>query len=159
MDMDFVIICPLVQPDPPLSDFCSSGRGFAIASFRPRLAATPLRIASTSPPSGCAGDLHPQTVEHARRTKKTPGVRRRPGAFRRGKALWQLPKGQIDLNRNREGTGKPQDMLFSLSVPTHGHRLYTSPNSSKMQEKAIKTAVAFFARFYRLVVSACDCLS
>jgi hypothetical protein len=29
------------------------------ASFRPRLAATPLRFARTSPPSGCAGDLHP----------------------------------------------------------------------------------------------------
>jgi hypothetical protein len=32
------------------------------ASFRPRLAATPLRFASTSPPPGCAGDLHPQAV-------------------------------------------------------------------------------------------------
>src|SRR5512142_2601944 len=40
------------------------------ASFRPRLAATPLRFASTSPPSGCVGDLHPQTVEHARHTTK-----------------------------------------------------------------------------------------
>src|SRR3954470_1342015 len=38
------------------------------ASFRPRLAATPLRFARTSPPSGCAGDLHPQAVEHARHT-------------------------------------------------------------------------------------------
>jgi hypothetical protein len=40
------------------------------ASFRPRLAATPLRFARTSPPSGCAGDLHPQVVEHARHTTK-----------------------------------------------------------------------------------------
>jgi hypothetical protein len=38
------------------------------ASFRPRLAATPLRFARTSPPSGCAGDLHPQAVKHARHT-------------------------------------------------------------------------------------------
>src|SRR3954447_9528707 len=38
------------------------------ASFRRRLATTPLRFASTSPPSGCAGDLHPQAVEHARHT-------------------------------------------------------------------------------------------
>src|SRR3954463_8509266 len=38
------------------------------ASFRPRLAATPLRFANTSPPSGCVGDLHPQVVEHARHT-------------------------------------------------------------------------------------------
>ena len=40
------------------------------ASFRPRLAATPLRFARTSPPSGCAGDLHPQAVEHARHTTR-----------------------------------------------------------------------------------------
>ena len=38
------------------------------ASFRPRLAATTLRFARTSPPSGCAGDLHPSVVEHARHT-------------------------------------------------------------------------------------------
>jgi hypothetical protein len=29
---------------------------------------TPLRFASTSPPSGFAGDFHPQAVEHARHT-------------------------------------------------------------------------------------------
>src|SRR3954464_6102402 len=40
------------------------------ASFRPRLAATPLRFANTSPPSGCAGDLHPLAIEHARHTTK-----------------------------------------------------------------------------------------
>jgi hypothetical protein len=40
------------------------------ASFRPRLAATPLRFANTSPPSGCVGDLHPLAVEHARHTTK-----------------------------------------------------------------------------------------
>src|SRR3954447_10752788 len=38
------------------------------ASFRPRLAATPLRFANTSPPSGCVGDLHPHAGEHARHT-------------------------------------------------------------------------------------------
>src|SRR6478736_3104542 len=38
------------------------------ASFRPRLAATPLRFANTSPPSGCVGDLHPLAIEHARHT-------------------------------------------------------------------------------------------
>ncbi len=40
------------------------------ASFRPRLAATPLRFANTSPPSGCVGDLHPLAIEHARHTTK-----------------------------------------------------------------------------------------
>ena len=37
-------------------------------AFRPRLATKPGRIAITSPPSGCEGDLHPQAVNHARRT-------------------------------------------------------------------------------------------
>src|SRR4051794_35604250 len=49
------------------------------ASFRPRLAATPLRFARTSPPSGCAGDLHPQVVEHARHT--TDPLRGGPSPF------------------------------------------------------------------------------
>src|ERR1700738_2556541 len=40
------------------------------ASFRPRLATTPLRFANPSPPSGWIGDLHPQAVAHARRTPK-----------------------------------------------------------------------------------------
>ena len=47
------------------------------ASFRPRLAATPLRFTSTSPPSGCAGDFHPQAAKHARHTTKR--LRRRGG--------------------------------------------------------------------------------
>ena len=51
------------------------------ASFRPRLATTPLRFASASPPSGCAGDLHPRTAKHARHTPKplrgSPRIERR----------------------------------------------------------------------------------
>src|ERR1035437_3850038 len=38
------------------------------ASFRPSVAGTPLRFATTSPPSGCRGDFHPRAVEHARHT-------------------------------------------------------------------------------------------
>ncbi len=46
------------------------------ASFRPRLATTPLRFANPSPPSGWIRDLHPQTVEHARHTmRKRHGLR------------------------------------------------------------------------------------
>src|SRR5919205_2171526 len=40
------------------------------ASFRPRLAATPLRFANPSPPSGWVEDFHLQAVEHARHTQK-----------------------------------------------------------------------------------------
>src|ERR687885_1099771 len=47
------------------------------ASFRPRLAATPLRFANPSPPSGWVEDFHLQAVEHARHTKAQS--RRKPG--------------------------------------------------------------------------------
>jgi hypothetical protein len=45
------------------------------ASFRRSLAVPPLRFASASPPSGCTGDFHPQTVGHVRHT----GCATRPG--------------------------------------------------------------------------------
>ena len=38
------------------------------ASFRQSLTVLPLRFASASPPSGCTGDFHPQTVGHVRHT-------------------------------------------------------------------------------------------
>jgi len=43
------------------------------ASFRPRLATTPLRFSSPSPPPGWAGDFHPQAVEHVRHTQEAAG--------------------------------------------------------------------------------------
>ena len=61
---------PLARPDGPASYPVFVHRVVVLlhASFRRRLAETPLRFASTSPPSGCAGDFHPQAVEHARHT-------------------------------------------------------------------------------------------
>ena len=44
------------------------------ASFRPRLAATPLRFANPSPPSGWVEDSHLQANVHARHTKKRPAA-------------------------------------------------------------------------------------
>ncbi len=38
------------------------------ASLEPCLAATLLRFANTSPPSGCVEDSHLQVIEHARHT-------------------------------------------------------------------------------------------
>ena len=40
------------------------------ASFRPRLATTPLRFANPSPPSGWVEDFHLRAVVHARHTAK-----------------------------------------------------------------------------------------
>src|SRR5271165_4415549 len=49
------------------------------ASFGPRLTASPLRFAITSPPSGCEEDFHLQAVKHARHTKQTPSPLRAGG--------------------------------------------------------------------------------
>ncbi len=60
----------------PLASYLISVRQVATllhASFRPHLTVTPLRFASTSPPSGCAGDFHPRAAERARRTSDTSG--------------------------------------------------------------------------------------
>src|SRR5690242_16617476 len=51
------------------------------ASFRPSVVGTPLRFATTSPPSGCRGDFHPRAVEHARHTRtrrRAPSATPRP---------------------------------------------------------------------------------
>jgi hypothetical protein len=45
------------------------------ASFRPRLAATSLRFANPSPPSGWVKDLHLQAVDHARHNRKRPAFK------------------------------------------------------------------------------------
>jgi hypothetical protein len=49
------------------------------ASFRPRLATTPLRFAMTSPPSGCQRDFHPQAVDPVRHTRKRAAREGSPG--------------------------------------------------------------------------------
>src|SRR5205823_11875509 len=69
MDMDFAVSSPLVRHWRLISGFCPSTRTFA-----PRFLQTPPRgdspcvITSPSPPSGWAGDFHPQTAEHAQHT-------------------------------------------------------------------------------------------
>ncbi len=68
------------------------------ASFRPRLATTPLRFAITSPPSGCEKDLHLRAVEHARHTKKRP-VREDGPIHTQGFELSALPSENNDSAR------------------------------------------------------------
>src|SRR5918912_166381 len=63
------------------------------ASFRPRLAATPLRFANPSPPSGWVEDFHLQAVEHARHTKKSGPERGGP---------------LISAREGPEGLGRPR---------------------------------------------------
>ena len=73
MAVDFAISCSLVRPGRPRYPvFVHRAAALLHASFRPRLATTPLRFANPSPPSGWIEDIHLQAVDHARHTRKGP---------------------------------------------------------------------------------------
>jgi len=73
MAVDFAITCSLVRPGRPRYPvLVHRAAALLHASFRPRLATTPLRFTNPSPPSGWIGDVHPGAVEHARHTRKSP---------------------------------------------------------------------------------------
>src|SRR6266851_471832 len=69
MVVDFAISSSLVRPGRPLYPLLVYRAAALLhASFRPRLATTPLRFANPSPPSGWIEDFHLQAVDHARHT-------------------------------------------------------------------------------------------
>src|SRR5215475_4462249 len=71
--LGFAVFCPLAHcRRPPHPVLVHRLAPLLHASFRPRLATTPLRFAITSPPSGCEKDFHLRAVEHARHTRKRP---------------------------------------------------------------------------------------
>src|SRR5260370_14316844 len=71
MDTDFAVSCPLVRHWRLISGFCSSTRMFALRFFQTQPRGDSLCVfTSPSPPSGWAGDLHPQAAEHAQHTTK-----------------------------------------------------------------------------------------
>src|SRR4029077_13862229 len=74
MAVDFAISCSLVRTGRPRYLVLVHRAAVLLhASFRPRLATTPLRFANPSPPSGWIEDFHLQAVGHARHTtKKAP---------------------------------------------------------------------------------------
>src|SRR4051812_45645854 len=80
MAVDFAASCPLVRLGRPRYPVrVPRVAALLHASFRPRLAATPLRFANPSPPSGWVEDLHLQAAGHARHTRKGPARRRDQG--------------------------------------------------------------------------------
>ncbi len=86
MTVDFAITCSLVRPGRPRYPvLVHRAAALLHASFRPRLAATPLRFANPSPPSGWMEDSHLQAVDHARHTRN-----RR--AMARPFSVWRLPQ-------------------------------------------------------------------
>ena len=73
MTVDFAITCSLVRPGRPRYPvLVHRAAALLRASFRLRLATTPLRFANPSPPSGWIEDFHLQAVVHARHTRKRP---------------------------------------------------------------------------------------
>src|SRR5579864_8341948 len=71
VDMGFAVSCQLAQHRRPHHPVLLHRLALLIhASFGPRLATTPLRFSSPSPPPGWTGDLHPQAVEHVRHTAR-----------------------------------------------------------------------------------------
>src|SRR5437588_5445895 len=74
VDAGFAVLCQFAPHRRPLHPVLVHRLAPLIhASFRPRLATTPLRFSSPSPPPGWTGDFHPQAVEHVRHTIKKPG--------------------------------------------------------------------------------------
>ena len=70
MTVDFAITCSLVRPGRPRYPvLVHRAAALLRASFRLRLATTPLRFANPSPPSGWIEDFHLQAVVHARHTR------------------------------------------------------------------------------------------
>src|SRR5947199_5512240 len=75
MTVDFAITCSLVRPGRPRYPvLVHRAAALLRASFRLRLATTPLRFANPSPPSGWIEDFHLQAVVHARHTRNAPTV-------------------------------------------------------------------------------------
>src|SRR5437879_3781457 len=74
VDLGFAVLCQLAPHRRPLHPVLVHRLASLIhASFRLRLATTPLRFSSPSPPPGWAGDFHPLAVEHVRHTKQKAG--------------------------------------------------------------------------------------
>ena len=73
VDAGFAVLCQLAPHRRPHHPVLVHRLAPLIhASFRPRLATTPLRFSSPSPPPAWAGDFHPLAVEHVRHTNQKP---------------------------------------------------------------------------------------
>jgi hypothetical protein len=79
-----------------------------------------LRFAITSPPSGCEGDLHPQAVKHARRTKQIPTGRQTNGEVHY-QEVTVLDESLVDYYRDQFGflpfkAGKGLEMFLPIKT-------------------------------------------
>jgi hypothetical protein len=118
--VDFAIGCSLVRPGRPLYPLLVHRAAILLhASFRPRLAATPLRFANPSPLSGWIEDFHLQAADHARHTAN--GSRECAPDDRLSEAihsflLWR--DGLLRCARNDVITRSPRHTLSRHRPPT-----------------------------------------
>lgn len=122
MTVDFAFLCPLVRPGRPRYPvLVHRAAALLHASFRPHLAATPLRFANPSPPSGWIEDSHLQAVVHARHTKKSPGARPGlwPAAEHGGRGDAQRTPDQHATSGMVPGRGAPTDPKGWGRQPAH----------------------------------------
>jgi len=102
MAVDFAITCSLVQPGRPRYPvLVHQAAALLRASFRPRLAAAPLRFANPSPPSGWIEDFHLQALDHARHTRKAPPKRGQLLSLRRW-IIRNESSGKVPCSCDRE---------------------------------------------------------
>src|SRR5258707_3882452 len=107
MAVDFAIGCSLVRPGRPRYPLLVYRAATLLhASFRPRLATTPLRFANPSPPSGWIKDFHLQAVDHARHTANGP--RECAPADRLREAIHGRNKRKNGLLRSARNDGSPR---------------------------------------------------
>jgi hypothetical protein len=128
MVVDFAISCSLVRPGRPRYPVLVHRAAVLLhASFRPRLAATPLRFANPSPPSGWAKDFHLQAVDHARHTTKCPA---RGGAKLKEPAI--RPVKLQSRNTGRRSCAGNRDRGRPRGLPLPHHRTYGSVYGGSM---------------------------
>jgi hypothetical protein len=135
MAVDFAISSSLVRPGRPLYPvLVHRAAALLHASFRPRLATTPLRFANPSPPSGWIEDFHLQAVDRARHTTGYPAFAGSDGCW---VALWQqLTPGIMGSLRSKlcEKSNAPRMRRIIFSIALSRKRLqvqlsFTSPKS------------------------------
>ncbi len=134
MAVDFAILCPLVRPGRPRYPvLVHRAAALLHASFRPRLATTPLRFANPSPPSGWIEDSHLQAVDHARHTKQC-GL---AATLSLGHSHWMVPNGAADCRlsvtmplRSVKYSARRSSRLRAAIMPIKPRRVPSSGSNS-----------------------------
>jgi hypothetical protein len=126
VEAGFAVLCQLAPHRRPLHPVLVHRLAPLIhASFRPRLATTPLRFSSPSPPPGWAGDSHPLAVEHVRHTKKKAAFARGLGTMLTRTVsllLRRIGRGGLGCRRHCRLGGRRGRGLGSASCGLSGRR-------------------------------------